>query len=105
MSILDRIKNEPALIGVLVTSIVGLLTAYHIDVSADQKTAIVTVVAAIVGLFVRANVSATATPDQTPAQVAKVLANAEAIKAAVNPQPAPAPLTAIGGVVEVEAAP
>ena len=102
---LTRIKNEPAVIGVLISAIIALLTAYKVNVTPDQATAIMGVSTAVIGLVVRANVSPTATPDSTPNQVVKLLATAEAIKAAVAPPAAAPVMTPIAGVVEAQTAP
>lgn len=60
-------QKEPVLTGAtvlsLVTAIIGLLTAFGVDITADQKAAILTVVGIVapivVGLVVRSKVSPT----------------------------------------------
>ena len=52
-----KIKNEPVLVSTLVGAVVSLLVAFGVDISADQKTAVIGCVAAALALFARSQVT------------------------------------------------
>lgn len=56
---IDRIKNEPALVLGLVQAILALVVAFGFDLTGEQTACILAVTAAILGLVVRSRVTPT----------------------------------------------
>lgn len=56
------IAGEPAVVTALVGALVALVASLGLDLSADQRTALTTVLLAVVGLVTRSQV--TPTPDK-----------------------------------------
>lgn len=48
---LNRIKNEPALVIGLVLALIGIVSAFGLSISDDQKAAIVSLIGAVLALF------------------------------------------------------
>lgn len=63
MSIVDRIKKEPALVSGLVAAVIALGVSFGLDLSEEQIGAIMAVTAAVLALVVRSQVSPKA-PEQ-----------------------------------------
>lgn len=59
MMILERIKNEPAVIAGVVQAVLGLLLAFGVDLTTEQNVAIMAVTAALLALLVRSQVTPT----------------------------------------------
>lgn len=60
MSSVVRMDREPALILAAVQSIIALIVAFGLDLSAEQVGAIVAVTAAVLGVITRSKVTPTA---------------------------------------------
>lgn len=54
-----RITDEPVLITTLVGAVIALAVAFGVDISDDQKTAIIVVVTAVLAIFARSQVTPT----------------------------------------------
>lgn len=54
---LDRIRNEPALVSGFVQTILALVVAFGLNLSTEQTAAILAVTAAGLALFVRSKVT------------------------------------------------
>ena len=52
-----RIKDEPVLVTTLCGAVIALLIAYGVQISPDQKTAVIGFVTAILALFARSQVT------------------------------------------------
>jgi hypothetical protein len=59
---IDRIRNEPALIAGLVQAVLGLLLAFGLKLSIEQVGAIMAVTAAVLAFVVRSVVTPTNAP-------------------------------------------
>ena len=59
MSIVERIKNEPALVAGVVQAALALLVAFNVPLSQEQTAAILGVSAAVLALLVRHQVTPT----------------------------------------------
>ena len=53
---LDRIRREPALISGAVAALIALLTAFGLDLTAEQVGAVLAVVTAVLAFVVRSKV-------------------------------------------------
>ncbi len=53
----ERISNEPVLVTTLIGAVIALLVAFGLNVTDDQKVAIIGVVAAVLALFARSKVT------------------------------------------------
>ncbi len=58
-ALLERIKNEPAVISGIVAAALALLLAFGADLSTEQIGSIMAVVAAVLALLVRSQVTPT----------------------------------------------
>lgn len=56
-AIIDRIRREPVLVSTLVGAILALLVAFGVDISDEQKTAIIGVIVAVSALVARQQVT------------------------------------------------
>ena len=56
-AIYDRIKDEPVLVSTLVGAVLALLVAFGVDISEEQKAAVIGVIAAVTALVARHNVT------------------------------------------------
>ena len=61
---IDRIRNEPALVAGLIQAALGLAVAFGLDLTAEQTAGILAATGAALALFVRSSV--TPTPSQPP---------------------------------------
>jgi hypothetical protein len=59
---IDRIRNEPALVAGLVQAVLGLLLAFGLELSIEQVGAIMAVTAAVLAFVVRSVVTPTNAP-------------------------------------------
>ena len=55
----DRILDEPVLVSTLVGTAISLLVAFGVDISEEQKVAVIGFVVAVVALFARGSVTPT----------------------------------------------
>lgn len=62
-SILDRIRQEPALVTGAVAAIIALLVAFGLDLSGEQTGAIMALVTAALAFVTRSQVTPTSGPD------------------------------------------
>jgi hypothetical protein len=58
-AIIARLQDEPVLLTTLVATVIGLLIAFGVPISDDQKTAVLLVVTAIAAIFARSQVTPT----------------------------------------------
>ena len=56
-ALIDRIRNEPALLSGLIVALLSLLAAFGLDLTAEQTAAITAVTGAGLALFVRSRVT------------------------------------------------
>lgn len=70
---LNRIRNEPALVSGAVAAVIALLAAFGLDLSAEQVGAVLAVVAAVLAFVVRAQVTPTAKTDGQVGEVGNSL--------------------------------
>lgn len=54
---LERIKNEPAVVAGIVQALLGLLLAFGVNLSTEQVGAVMAVTAALLALLVRSQVT------------------------------------------------
>lgn len=54
---LERIKNEPAVVAGVVQALLGLLLAFGVNLSTEQVGAVMAVTAALLALLVRSQVT------------------------------------------------
>ena len=54
---IDRIRQEPALIAALVHAVLGLVVAFGVDLTGEQTAAILAVTGAVLAVVVRRNVT------------------------------------------------
>jgi hypothetical protein len=57
MGLLLKLKDEPVLVSSFVAAVVSLLVAFGVDISADQKAAVIGCVGAALALFTRSQVT------------------------------------------------
>ena len=99
---LTRLKNEPAIMSGLTTTLIGVLAYYHLHVTTGPLGAIVSVAQMIGHLLVRQVVSPTGKVSTVPNDLVRLKASYEAAQAALAPSPVS---QVIGGVVEAQTAP
>lgn len=58
-SLVEKIRTEPALLSGLVSAIIALAVGFGLDISADQVSLIMAVVAAVMAIVVRQQVTPT----------------------------------------------
>lgn len=58
-ALIERIKNEPALVTTTVAALLGLLAAFGLDLSAEQTSAITTIATLAAGILTRTQVTPT----------------------------------------------
>jgi len=73
---LESIKNNPAIIIGIITAVLGLLVSFGLQISADQKAAILALGSVLAGLVTRQFVTGPVTAAKLEA-VARVAAKAE----------------------------
>ena len=70
---LNRVRNEPALVSGAVTAVLALLITFGLDLTAEQVGAILAVVAAGLAFVVRGQVTPTAKGDHEAGEVGNSL--------------------------------
>ena len=63
---LARIRTEPAILSALVAAVIALVTAFGLDLTAEQVASIMAVTVAVLALFVRSAVTPTASLPPAP---------------------------------------